>query len=56
MLYLKSFELPDRDTEENVLMFDRRTYINEIYSYNIFPNKELKVTRVRKYASILWIF
>lgn len=43
MLYLKSFELPDRDTEENVLMFDNRTYINGIYPYNIFPNKELKV-------------
>ena len=43
MLYLKSFELPDKDTEENVLMFDRRTYVNGIYPYNIFPNKELKV-------------
>ena len=43
MLYLKSFELPDKDTEENVLMFDNRTYINGIYPYNIFPNKELKV-------------
>ena len=43
MLYLKSFELPDKDTEENILMFDNRTYINGIYPYNIFPNKELKV-------------
>ena len=43
MLYLKSFELPDKDTEENVLMFDNRTYINGIYPYNIFPNKGLKV-------------
>ena len=42
MLYLKNFELPDRDTEESNLMFDRRTYISGIYPYNIFPNKELK--------------
>lgn len=42
MLYLKSFELPDRDTEETDLMFDHRTYINGIYPYNIFPNKKLE--------------
>ena len=42
MLYLKKFELPNRDREENMLMNDSRTYIQGIYPFNIFPNKELQ--------------
>ena len=42
MLYLKKFELPNRDREENMLMNDSRTYIHGVYSFNIFPNKELQ--------------
>lgn len=42
MLYLKKFELPNRDREENMLMNDCRTYIQGVYPFNIFPNKELQ--------------
>ena len=42
MLYLKKFELPNRDREENMLMNDSRTYIQGVYPFNIFPNKELQ--------------
>ena len=42
MLYLKKFELPNRDREENMLMNDSRTYIHGVYPFNIFPNKELQ--------------
>ncbi len=42
MLYLKKFELPNRDSEESILMFDNRTYISGIYPFKIFPNKELE--------------
>ena len=42
MLYLKSFNLPNKDREENTLMYDIRTYINGIYPYNIFPPKKLE--------------
>ena len=42
MLYLKKFELPNRDREENMLMNDSRTYIHGVYQFNIFLNKELQ--------------
>lgn len=42
MLYLKKFELPNRDREENMLTNDSRTYIQGIYPFNIFPNKKLQ--------------
>lgn len=42
MLYLKSFNLPNKDREENTLMYDIRTYINGIYPYSIFPPKKLE--------------
>lgn len=42
MIYLKNFTLPNGDSEENMLMGDIRTYIQGVYPFNIFPDKELQ--------------
>lgn len=42
MIYIKSFQLPSRNTEEQILNYEERTYFHNQYPFHIFSKKELE--------------
>ena len=41
MLFLKKFTLPSEDTEEDVIIYERRTCFNNFYPFRIFPKRKI---------------